>query len=159
MPFVKLDVGILRSSLWPDLEARTVFLTALVMAEPFELREETPQLDVATAKPLPWSVPAGRYGFAAVAPTTLIAQAGIAADAGMRALTRLGEPEAASRSRAYDGRRLVRVEGGFLVLNFQTYREKDHSAASRQRKYRERRARTDGQRRAPASREGRDVTP
>jgi hypothetical protein len=43
MPFVKLDCGILDSSLWPDLYQREVFITALLMAHPIELRERRQQ--------------------------------------------------------------------------------------------------------------------
>src|SRR3990167_930952 len=44
MPFVKLDCGILDSTLWFDRDARDVFLTALLMAVPYEVRESTPTI-------------------------------------------------------------------------------------------------------------------
>ena len=61
-------------------------------------------------------------------------------------------------STAYDGRRLVRIDGGFIVLNFAVYREKDHSAAKRQREYRERQAEARRRKRA-AKKQTEDVTP
>ena len=56
----------------------------------------------------------------------------------MQALARMGSPEAESRSRDYDGRRLVRVDGGYIVLNFMKYRDKDFGAAERMRLLRQR---------------------
>ena len=38
MAFVKLDTGILKSTLWMEMAQRNVFLTALLMAEPREFR-------------------------------------------------------------------------------------------------------------------------
>jgi len=57
---------------------------------------------------------------------------------GLDALEKLGEPEQSSRTPDFDGRRLVRVDGGYIVLNFGKYRERDYTAAKRQRRYRER---------------------
>jgi hypothetical protein len=42
-----------------------------------------------------------------------------------------------SRTPDFDGRRLVRVDGGYVALNFAKYREKDHTAAERSKRYRE----------------------
>ena len=58
-------------------------------------------------------------------------------EVGMKALERLGEPEQDSRTPDFEGRRLVRVDGGYLALNFAKYREKDHTASERSRRYRE----------------------
>jgi hypothetical protein len=57
---------------------------------------------------------------------------------GLSALERLGSQDKESRSHAFEGRRLVRVDGGYIVLNFQVYRERDHTSADRSRRYRER---------------------
>ena len=46
MPFVKLDCGILDSTLWLARPERDIFLTALLMAEPFELRDPVSQLEI-----------------------------------------------------------------------------------------------------------------
>ena len=136
MPFVKLDCGILDSTLWPDRPAREVFLTALLMAEPFELHEPAPQLAVSNLDETGWIVPAGWYGFVRAAGTGIVRRAELSREDGLLALERLGAPEPDSRSAAYEGRRLVRINGGFLVLNFMHYRERDYTTAERSARYR-----------------------
>jgi hypothetical protein len=136
--FVKLDCGILRSSLWFDRDAREVFITALLMAEPHELKEPLQQIEVRSLELTGWSVPAGWYGLVAAAGVGIIRQAGMDREEGYSALERLGKPEADSRSHDFEGRRLVRVDGGYIVLNFIRYREKDVSGADRQRRWRDR---------------------
>lgn len=138
MSFVKLDCGILDSTLWVDRDAREVFITALLMAVPGELPSATPQIEVDSLKETGWMVPPGWYGLVPAAGVGIIRRAGIDEDRGIPALKRLGAPEADSRSHEFDGRRLVRVDGGYVVLNFVRYRERDHSAAERSRRYRER---------------------
>lgn len=159
MAFLKLDVGVLQSSLWPDVAARNVFLTALLMATPRTLREEAPQLKIGSLDPTGWKVRPGEYGFVDAASTAIIQRSGIDPDQALRALTALGEPELESRSTAYDGRRLVRVDGGFIVLNFASYREKDHSAAKRAREYRARQAEARAARKRATKKTDKDVTP
>lgn len=139
MPFVKLDTGILNSTLWVDLDARVVFITALLMAEPHELREPARQMEVRTLDFTGWVVPPGWYGHVPAAGLGIIHRAGVENEAGLAALERLGSPEPSSRSRAFDGRRLVRVDGGYLALNYIEYRERDYGAADRMRRLRERR--------------------
>lgn len=136
--FVKLDGGILNSTLWLDRDARDVFITALLMAEPHELRGPTPQLEVASIEPTGWQVPPGWYGFIPAAGVGILARAGVSPDIGIPALVRMGRPEPESRSSAFDGRRLVRVDGGFVVLNYLKYRERDYTAAERQARWRAR---------------------
>jgi hypothetical protein len=138
MPFVKLDCGILNSTLWMDRECREVFITALLMAEPVEQQSETPQLAVRSLDHTGYSVPPGWYGFVAAAGVAIISHARVELEAGFQALERLGLPDAESRSREFEGRRLVRIDGGYLVLNFMRYRDKDHTGADRARRYRER---------------------
>ena len=138
MPFVKLDCGILNSTLWFERDAREVFITALLMAEPFELREPTAQISVDSLEPTGWTVPAGWYGFVPAAGIGIIHRARVDETTGRAALAQLGSPEISSRSPEFDGRRLVRIDGGYLVLNFIKYREKDATAADRQRRWRER---------------------
>src|SRR5207245_2482798 len=43
-----------------------------------------------------------------------------------------------SRSDAHGGRRLIRIDGGYLVLNFIAYRDRDYTGATRQKAWRER---------------------
>jgi len=138
MPFVKLDCGILNSTLWFDRQARDVFITALLMAEPFELLEPTPQIHVDSLEYTGWLVPAGWYGFVPAAGVGITYRAGIEESEGREALRALGSPENSSRTPDYEGRRLVRIDGGYLVLNFIKYREKDATSADRQRRWRER---------------------
>lgn len=136
--FVKLDAGMLDSTLWLDLDGRNVFLTALLMAEPHELAEPVPQLHVDSLEPTGWTLPPGWYGLVRAAGPGIVRRSGLRAKRGMEALRRLGEPDPGSRSNDFDGRRLVRVDGGYLVVNFMRYRDRDYSAAERMRKLRER---------------------
>jgi len=138
MPFVKLDCGILSSSLWPDLDARVLFITALLMAEPRELASATPTLRVTALRRDGWKVPPGWYGWVPAASTGIIDRSGLPRKRAAQALEKLSRPDPDSRSRDYDGRRLVRVDGGFVVLNYQKYRDRDYGAAERMRRYRER---------------------
>jgi hypothetical protein len=86
-----------------------------------------------------FEAPPGWYGFVPAASLGIISRAGVDREAGIEALRKLGEPEAESRSTDFGGRRMIRTDGGFLILNFMKYRDKDHTAADRQRKLRERR--------------------
>jgi hypothetical protein len=138
MAFVKLDCGMLDSTLWVDRAARELFITALLMAEPRELLEPLPQIALQSLEPTGFIVPPGWYGFIPAAGSGIIRRAGMEAEVGMQALERLGAPENESRTPAFDGRRLVRIDGGFIALNFEKYRQKDHTTAERSRRYRER---------------------
>jgi hypothetical protein len=136
MPFVKLDCRILDSTLWPDRAARDVFLTALLMAEPYELDEPAPQLAVNSLESTGWMVPPGWYGLVKAAGAGIVRRALVEPDEGLRALERLSAPEPDSRNPAHDGRRLVRIAGGYVVLNFMVFRERDYTAAERAHRYR-----------------------
>lgn len=138
MAFVKLDTGILNSTLWVERECREIFITALLMATPFELAESTPQIEVRSLELTGFVVPAGWYGFVPAAGIGIIRQAMVDREEGLTALEKLGSAESESRSPEFEGRRLVRVDGGFLVLNFIKYREKDATTAERSRRWRER---------------------
>ena len=139
MPFLKLDCGILDSSLWVNPVVRDIFITALLMCEPYEVRESEPQLDVYLMVEKEFKVPPGWYGLARAAGVGIIRRALIEdIQAGMEALRVLGEPEEHSRSKEYEGRRLVRINGGYLALNFDKYRFRDYTNAERQARFRER---------------------
>ncbi len=140
MAFVKLDTGILNSTLWVERECREVFITALLMAMPREFTEPQPQIEVRTLNPTGFVAPAGWYGFVEAAGIGIVRRAMVDHEAGMSALERLGSEDPESRSKEYGGRRLIRVNGGYLVLNFLKYRDKDHTAAERARRYRDRKA-------------------
>lgn len=138
MSFVKLDTGLLESSLWSHRDQRDLFLVALLKATPREIIEDAPQLRVRNLEPTGFVVPPGWYGFLPTSGGGLIRAALIPEQDGMLALEKLGEPDLDSKSQAYDGRRLVRVDGGYIVLNYMRFRDKDHTAAKRQQRLRER---------------------
>ena len=137
MAFVKLDCGILDSTLWVDREARELFITALLMAVPREIGEETPTLNVRDTERGPVTVPPGWYGFIPAAGPGIVRRAGLERESGMAALERLCEVDDESRTPDFDGRRMVRVDGGYILLNYNKYRQKDHTAAERSARYRE----------------------
>jgi hypothetical protein len=138
MPFVKLDCGILNSTLWHDPDALKLFVTALLMAEPHELVEPTPTLAVDSLEPGGYTVPPGWYGLVASSGIGLIYRALMQPTEGFDALSRLIASEGVSRSQDHEGRRLARIDGGFLILNYQKYRDRDYSNAERQARFRAR---------------------
>lgn len=159
MPFVKLDCGILNSTIWDDRDARDVFITALLMAEPYELRKPMAQIEVDSMELTGWEVPIGWYGFVRAAGAGIVRQALVPREVGVACLKRLGSPEAESRSKAHEGRRMVRVDGGYIILNFMLYRDKDHTSAARSKRYRDRKkAQETAASRRDATVERRDIT-
>jgi hypothetical protein len=138
MTYVKLDTSILDSSVWIDRTVRDVFITTILMAMPHELKYPTDQLDVRTMKPTGWVVPPGRYGLIEAAGSGIIRNSLVPMAAGYEALKSLGSPDIESRSQEFEGRRLVRINGGYLLLNYFKYREKDHTNLERQRRFQER---------------------
>lgn len=138
MSYVKLDTDILDSTLWIDRDAREIFITALLLAVPFEVRESMPQYEVRSLAATAFIVPPGWYGFVRAAGVGIIRRALLEQESGLGALERLGAPDEESRSQSWEGRRLVRVNGGYIVLNFFSYRDRDHTSATRQKNYRDR---------------------
>lgn len=138
MGFVKLDSGLLTSTLWAHREEREVFITALLMAEPFEVHEPMPQIEVDSLRETGFLVPPGWYGFVGAAGPGILRQAIVDPDPGMDALRALGAPDPESRSKDFEGRRMVRVDGGYIVLNYIKYRDRDYTAAARAKRYRDR---------------------
>ena len=112
MAFVKLDSGLLDSSLWTDRDARDVFLTALLMAVPYELTAPAMQLPPHGLIHTGYLVPVGWYGLVKAAGIGICSRAGLDRAVGMAALTRLGSADFESRSAEHDGRRLARISGG-----------------------------------------------
>ncbi len=90
-------------------------------------------------------MPAGWYGFVEAAGAGIVRRAGLDREAGLAALENLASPELDSRTPDHDGRRMVRVAGGFVVLNYMKYRDKDHTSAERSRRYREKKRREAGE--------------
>ena len=138
MPFVKLDCGILNSTLWIDHDARDVFITALLMAEPIEITQPAAQIAVDKIELTGWSAPPGWYGFVPAASVGIVRRSGVDMERGLQAVTRLGEPDQESRTPDHEGRRMIRIDGGFLILNYFLYRDRDYSTAERSKRYRER---------------------
>jgi hypothetical protein len=138
MSFVKLDTGILDSTLWVARDPREVFITALLMAMPREFDEPMQAYKPGSLETYGFVVPPGWYGFVEASGPGIVRRAGVPPDAGMEALQQLCEPDPESRSSEWEGRRMVRVNGGYVILNFMKYRDKDNSAAERARRYRER---------------------
>lgn len=136
MSFVKLDSQILTSTLWFDRDARDVFLTALLMSVPHVVDAPLATLKIGKLQPDDFIVPPGWYGFCPAAGPGIVYNAGLKSEAGDAALQRLADPDPDSRSEAFGGRRMVRVDGGFIILNFDRFRWRDHSAAERMRRHR-----------------------
>ncbi|MCC6738234.1 MAG: hypothetical protein IT452_04250 [Planctomycetia bacterium] len=113
MIFVKLDCRILQSSLWSTPPAvRLTFITILAMTEPDGLCRATAP-GIAHAARLP-------------------------EEDVRKALQVLEGPDLDSRCTAEDGRRIVRVDGGYRVVNYLRYREYESPGAKRTREWRER---------------------
>src|SRR6185437_13486679 len=113
MGFVKLDTGILDSTLWIEKDQRDVFITALLMAEPREFNEPQPQIEVDSMVPTGFVVPPGWYGFCAAAGSGIIRRSLTEHFSGMKALRELGSPDPESRTKTFEGRRLIRINGGY----------------------------------------------
>ena len=151
--FIKLERGIIASTVWEDINMRCVWITALLLAELYEVREPTPQLELTSLEKTGWLVPPGWYGKVSAASTGIIRLAGVDLEAGMAALDKMGKPEPESRSQEFDGRRLVRVNGGFLALSYGKVVARDYTAAERQARWRARHSAS----KAGAKAEARDV--
>jgi hypothetical protein len=137
--FVKLDSKTLTSTIWRDPVAFRIFVAAMLSAEPWEFDAPVETLAVRSLEVQPEPLAPGWYGLARVSGPWLVAESGPDADAGWAALERLCSPEGESRSRDVEGRRLVRVDGGYIVVNYMKYRDFDHKAAERMRRLRARR--------------------
>jgi len=97
-----------------------------------------PQIETRSLENTGWVVPAGWYGFVPAAGIGIIDRAKVPHEKGYAALEKLGSPESGSRSQEFEGRRLVRIDGGYLVLNYMKYRERDYTTAERSARYRAR---------------------
>jgi hypothetical protein len=138
LSYLKLDHGILESSLWQDRDARDLFLVALLLARLRRFAQAQREIAVRELSETGYEIPAGEYGYVEASSLAIISRAGLDREAGLAALERLAAPDPESRSSAHGGRRLVRVEGGFIVLNYARFSVKDHTAAARQQRLRDR---------------------
>jgi len=136
--FVKLDCGMLQSSIWFDRDVRDLFITALLMATPHEITVPTPTIATDSLDDGGMVVPPGWYGFVAAAGTGIVHRSMIDPKRGPECLKALASPEPDSRSPAFGGRRMVRINGGFLILNYINYREKDYTSKDRSKRWRDR---------------------
>lgn len=97
MGFTKLFSDIVTSSIWSeDNETRIVWITLLAIAGP--------------------------DGIARAAMPSLARVAGVSLEKTGQALDKFQQPDQYSRSQENEGRRIQRVEGGWLLLNYQRYR-------------------------------------
>lgn len=140
MAYVKLDCGMLDSTIWFEKDARTVFITALLMASPVELRTPTKTYIPGTLNESDFVIPPGWYGLVRAASLGIVYRAMVDPASGEQAIKLLASPDTDSRSKDFEGRRMVPIDGGFIILNFDKYRQKDHTASERSRRWRERKA-------------------
>jgi hypothetical protein len=114
MPFVKLDCGIIHSSLWAeDSDTKICWITMLLLAD--------------------------ATGFVRAAASAIAREAGIPADVARRALELFAGPDDESRTPDNQGKRIEKIDGGFRILNYEKYRERDYTNAERQKRYRAKR--------------------
>lgn len=142
MPFVKLDCRLLESSLWEDIPGSRVFLTCAMMATPFVTELPMQAYEVQTLTPMGWEVPPDFYGLVNAALSGIARKAMLSKEDVTQALVRLCAPDPESSSPAFEGRRLARVDGGYLVLNYGKYREFDLTGAERVRRWRRKKTAT-----------------
>lgn len=113
MSYVKADQDILDSSLWAESsDTRIVWFTLMLMA--------------------------GADGVVRSTAPGIARRANVSLRATRAALELFERPDVDSRSLEAEGRRIVRVDGGFRLVNYLRYRDKDHTAAARKRRQRER---------------------
>jgi hypothetical protein len=137
MPYVKLDTKILDSSLWIEPTSRTIFITALLMARPLDLPDATTTYKIRSTEPDDFVIPPGEdYGFVAAAGSGIARRAMVDVEEGIKALEQLSSPDTESRTPSYEGRRMVRIDGGFIILNYKLHRDLDYST-ERVRKHRD----------------------
>lgn len=116
MGFTKLDEGILRSSIMAeDAETFKVWITFLASCGP--------------------------DGIARVSAVFLSSVCRLPIEIIHKAIIKLEAPDPESRSEAEEGRRIIRIDGGWFIVNFEKYRSFNYSLkdeAVRKREYRER---------------------
>jgi hypothetical protein len=115
--FVKLYGSILDSTIWLEpLPTKVVWITMLAMAD----------ADGCVVSSIP----------------SLAKRAGVAREDCLTALATLAAPDPDSKTSDHEGRRIERVDGGWLILNHRKYRDMrtdtQIATAERVRKYRER---------------------
>ncbi len=105
--FVKLDSGILASSVWSEpIETRIVWITILAMAD--------------------------RGGFVAASLSGVQRAANLPIEDVEKAIQTLQSPDTDSRTSAHEGRRIEKIEGGWIILNYSMYREKQYKESQKE---------------------------
>jgi hypothetical protein len=103
MSYAKLDSGIVESSIWSEpCATRVVWVTFLAKKD--------------------------HTGKVAGSRSGMIRACNVSPDEFDAAVSCLESPDKDSRTMANEGRRIARVEGGWMVLNHALYRDKTHSA-------------------------------
>ena len=137
MSFVKLDCNMLNSSIWPDKDARDVFITMLLMASLWDTTNPIEAKEIRSLSPSGFVVPPGWYGWVGAAAPGIAHRCGIDPKKCIDAIERLASPDPDSRSSRFDGRRIARIDGGYVILNYDEYRKRDTTASERSKRYRE----------------------
>ena len=110
MSYTKLDSNIINSSIWlEDKDTKILWITMLAMSD--------------------------QEGYVGAALPGLARNAGLSLEECGAALDKLMQPDPHSRSQFKEGRRVEKVDRGWNIINYKTYRDKDHS--SRAKYYRE----------------------
>jgi hypothetical protein len=136
MALIKLDCRVLDTALWVDVAARDLFITALLMAEPYTQKGASHTRDDVDV----FIVPAGWYGIIRTNASSIVRRSGMSDEVGLAALKRLCSPNPENANQEFDGRHMTRVEGGYLVLDLKAYRHRDVTAADRAARYRARKS-------------------
>lgn len=110
MSFAKLDSSITESSLWSeDLHVRIVFLTFLAR------KDET--------------------GYVSGARSGLIRMCNVTAEQFDNAIEKLSSPDSESKTPDFEGRRIAKIDGGYVVLNADKYRLPEETKKENHRLY------------------------
>lgn len=137
MAWIKLDKSIMASSVWRPRELRTTWVTMLLMAEPITNDKPSQAYHPVSGEPT-WVVPPGRYGIVHASSDGIAGSDGLSVEECDGYLVMLSEPEKRSRTQAHGGRRIARIDGGFLILNYAKYRDAQETSIERVRRWRER---------------------
>ena len=110
--FVKLDCSIVFKSIWAeDSDTCKVWFTMLAMAD--------------------------SDGMLSAAVTGIASVSKVSLESTQKAIDKFLAPDKLSTNPDNEGRRVERIQEGYRILNYEVYRQKDHTAAARQRKHRE----------------------
>jgi uncharacterized phage protein (TIGR02220 family) len=110
--FLKLDCNIIFKSIWAeDSDTRIVWITMLAMADSDGLLQ------------------AAVTGISSVSKVSL--------EKTQKAIDMFLAPDKLSTNSSNEGRKIERVQEGYKILNYELYRQKDHTAAARMRKHRD----------------------